>query len=57
MPSPKMNESLALFAFLFNFINPTRYRECVNHYAKYKYAGIIETEASLKAVVILVKHR
>ena len=34
-----------------------RYRECVNHYAKYKHAGIIETEASLKAVMILVKHR
>jgi len=34
-----------------------KYRECVNHYAKYKHAGIIETEASLKAVMILIKYR
>lgn len=34
-----------------------RYRECVHHYAKYKHAGIIETEASLKAVAILIKQR
>jgi len=34
-----------------------KYRDCVNHYAKYKNAGIIETEASLKAVKYLVKNR
>jgi len=34
-----------------------KYRDCVNHYAKYKNAGIIETEASLKAVKYLVINR
>jgi len=32
-----------------------RYREAVIHYGKYKHAGIIETEASIKAVMVLVK--
>jgi len=32
-----------------------RYREAVIHYGKYKHAGIIETEASIKAVLVLVK--
>jgi len=32
-----------------------RYREAVIHYGKYKHAGIIETEASIKAVLVLIK--
>ena len=32
-----------------------KYREAVIHYGKYKHAGIIETEASIKAVMILIK--
>merc|ERR1719334_55315 len=31
-----------------------RYREAVIHYGKYSHAGIIETEASIKAVLVLV---
>ena len=31
-----------------------RYREAVIHYGKYKHAGIIETEASIKAVMVLI---
>ena len=34
-----------------------RYREAVIHYGKYKHAGIIETEASIKAVQVLIKQR
>ena len=32
-----------------------RYREAVIHYGKYKHAGIIETEASIKAVQVLIR--
>ena len=32
-----------------------KYREAVIHYGKYKHAGIIETEASIKAVLVLIK--
>ena len=32
-----------------------KYREAVIHYGKYKHAGIIETEASIKAVMVLIK--
>jgi hypothetical protein len=32
-----------------------RYREAVIHYGKYSHAGIIETEASIKAVLVLIK--
>ena len=31
-----------------------KYREAVIHYGKYKHAGIIETEASIKAVLVLI---
>ena len=31
-----------------------KYREAVIHYGKYKHAGIIETEASIKAVMVLI---
>ena len=33
-----------------------KFREAVIHYGKYSHAGIIETEASIKAVLVLVKH-
>ena len=32
-----------------------KYREAVIHYGKYKHAGIIETEASIKAVQVLIR--
>ena len=33
-----------------------KFREAVIHYGKYSHAGIIETEASIKAVLVLVRH-
>lgn len=32
-----------------------KYKECVVHYSKYRHAGVIETEASIKAVRVLTE--
>ena len=34
-----------------------RYKEIVVHYSKYRLAGVIETEASIKAVQVLIEQR
>ncbi|ODN02451.1 Trafficking protein particle complex subunit 9 [Orchesella cincta] len=34
-----------------------KYREAVTHYGKYRQAGIIETEASIKAALVLIEQR
>ena len=32
-----------------------KYKECVVHYSKYRHAGVIETEASIKAKIYMIK--
>jgi hypothetical protein len=34
-----------------------RYRDAVTHYGKYRQAGIIETEASIKAALVLIEQK
>ncbi|KAF2361387.1 TRAPP II complex Trs120 [Trinorchestia longiramus] len=38
-----------------NLIN--KYREAIVHYSKYRNAGVVETEASIKAVYVLIEQR
>uniref|UniRef100_A0A6A7FTM0 Protein brunelleschi-like n=1 Tax=Hirondellea gigas TaxID=1518452 RepID=A0A6A7FTM0_9CRUS len=38
-----------------NLIN--KYREAIVHYSKYRNAGVVETEASIKAVFVLIEQR